>query len=315
MIGQQFLSCDWGTTNLRLRRVDARTGATLAEVSSDQGCRATFEGWRREGGDRLEHFAAVLRRQLAELPGTGGTTASLMAVSGMASSSIGMKELPYAPLPLPLNGSTLPVERLPGGLLPGIDLWLLSGVRDEADVARGEETQAIGLAQQIPVLSGSARLLVPGTHSKHLAARDGSLRSLRTYMTGELFESTSRHTVLANSVEAADFDPVALRDGVRAAPGASLLHRLFSVRTGELFGQRSRLAGYWYLSGLLIGSELADLAGAPDESLLLCADGVLADAYHAALDELGWSGRTARVAPELLTRAVAMGQLEVLRHR
>lgn len=315
MIGEQFLSCDWGTTNVRLRRVDVRTGATLAEVSSAEGCRATFEGWRRKGGDRLEHFAAVLRRLLAELPGDGGPAPGVMAVSGMASSSIGMRELPYAHLPLPLDGSTLPVEQLPSGLLPEIDLWLLSGVRDEADVARGEETQVIGLAQQLTELAGGARLVIPGTHSKHLAVRDGSLRSLRTYMTGELFEAVSRHTVLASSVDAADFDAGALRDGVRAAPGASLLHRLFAVRTGDLFGRRTRSAAYWYLSGLLIGSELADLAAAPVERVLLCADGGLADAYTAALDELGWSGRTVRVPADRLTRAVAAGQLAVLRDR
>jgi hypothetical protein len=64
--------------------------------------------------------------------------------TGMVSSSMGMRELPYRELPLAIDGSALSVERVAARDDFPHALVLVSGVRSHDDVMRGEETQLIG---------------------------------------------------------------------------------------------------------------------------------------------------------------------------
>ena len=66
-------------------------------------------------------------------------------ISGMASSSIGMEEVPYATLPFPVDGSQTSVKLLSGQPDFPHDIILVGGIRTRHDVMRGEETQLIGL--------------------------------------------------------------------------------------------------------------------------------------------------------------------------
>src|SRR5690606_7599837 len=97
-------------------------------------------------------------------------------VSGMASSSIGWQDIPYARLPLPVDGSGLtwhdlePLES-PLGLHRVV---LVPGARSEVDVMRGEETELVGLftLPQAQGLADSSLVIKPGTHSKHLLVQE-----------------------------------------------------------------------------------------------------------------------------------------------
>ena len=59
-----FLSVDWGTSNLRLRLVEVKTLSVLEEVKSSQGIVKTFELWNKSGGDREEFYLKFLKSQL-----------------------------------------------------------------------------------------------------------------------------------------------------------------------------------------------------------------------------------------------------------
>ena len=68
-----------------------------------------------------------------------------------------------------------------------------------ADVMRGEETQISGYLAQNPNFNGS--ICLPGTHTKWVQISAGEIVSFRTFMTGELFNIISKHSILRHSVD------------------------------------------------------------------------------------------------------------------
>jgi 2-dehydro-3-deoxygalactonokinase len=131
----------------------------------------------------------------------------------------------------------------------------------------------------------------PGTHSKHIEVRGAHAVAFRTYLTGEFFALLSRQSVLANSVAAgahlsgpehlASFD-----QGLRAGAADNLLHASFRVRTRALLENSAPTENYHYLSGLLIGAELRELA-AQDAAITLVGADPLRAAYQRAFYVLG----------------------------
>jgi 2-dehydro-3-deoxygalactonokinase len=290
-----FVSCDWGTSNFRLRLIGGPGGA---EVRTDDGAAKLAAA----GGDRAAAFREVLTRGLAQL---GAAEELPVVISGMASSTIGWRQLPYARLPFALDGSATVWERLEGRLL------LISGLRGEADMARGEETQAIGLAAALGSgLPARVTVVLPGTHSKHLMVEAGMIITLRTFMTGELFDLLSRQSVLRHSVDvAAAVDASAFVEGVRELDRAPLTGGLFRVRTRQVLDQQPAHANASFLSGLLIGAELAALRNR-ELPVLVAAGGTVREAYILAGDALGFGNQLRAVDAEPLS---AVGQAVILR--
>src|SRR5882757_9727652 len=138
-----FLSCDWGTSAFRLKLVDAATGEIIACEYSDQGIADTFALWKTAGTARESFYLDVLSQQIINLEkqldfNLDGTQ---LIISGMASSSIGIIELPYSELPFDLSGSNLTMRRLPETASFNHKTTLISGLKSADDVMRGEETQ------------------------------------------------------------------------------------------------------------------------------------------------------------------------------
>ena len=154
-----LLCCDWGTSSFRLQLMHLTTHVCTGEVRSDTGVSAMFDAWKtatkEQGLSREDFFRQVLQKQISRLETqvSASLTDVPVMISGMASSSIGMAEVPYAPLPFPTNGSQASIQRFESRPDFRHDLFLISGIRSEQDVMRGEETQLIGLIKLL-ALSG-----------------------------------------------------------------------------------------------------------------------------------------------------------------
>jgi 2-dehydro-3-deoxygalactonokinase len=99
-----FISCDWGTTNFRLRVVNTDSLRVIAEHTTVLGIRELNERFLKSAeSDRLPFFAAYLKTQLLALPAAHRTHP--IVVSGMASANIGMQDLPYGELPIDAEGT------------------------------------------------------------------------------------------------------------------------------------------------------------------------------------------------------------------
>lgn len=249
-----LLCADWGTTSLRVRLVDADTEAVLAETSNDSGVAQTYASWMSGGGLRIPFFQHILADSIRAL---GSSLEGVpLVLSGMASSNIGLQELPYKELPFRADGADLCTLGLEASAVFPHSILLVSGVRALRDVMRGEETQLAGC----PPVEGTHRFIFPGTHSKHVFVRDGLSTGFQTYMTGEFFALLSKHSLLARSVEEnTSAYPGAFALGVTDSIAGDILQNAFLVRTNQLFGRLSPVENYHYLSGLVIGSELKGL--------------------------------------------------------
>ncbi len=319
--GRRFLSCDWGTSAFRLRLVEVATRRVMAERRGEQGIATTFAAWKSDGGkpaDRWNHFSRIVEDHLARMAEeTGASLAEIpLVISGMASSSMGMRELPYLALPLAIDGSALSVERAAARAEFPHELALVSGVRSHDDVMRGEETQLIGAcALGVADHLAAARtrvFLFPGTHSKHVEVRGAHAVAFRTYMTGEFFELLATKSVLAHSVAVgADLrgaeNLTGFTEGVRDGASGNLLHAAFRVRTRALLGKAAAPENYHYLSGLLIGAELRELP-AQDEPITLVGSGPLLAAYQHAFRLLEFRSPVAALDAD---ECLVAGQLTV----
>ncbi|GAA4749617.1 2-dehydro-3-deoxygalactonokinase [Flavisolibacter ginsenosidimutans] len=282
-----FLSCDWGSSRFRLRLVDALEEKVLGEIESGEGIVATFTAWKKTGKAEPHRFAfycSVIQKHIGLLEQKMGTkTTTPIIVSGMASSTLGMKELPYKATPFLITGDDLLIDETKPDDNFHFPLYQVSGIKTADDVMRGEETQILGCGLQGD--EAKQIIILPGTHSKHAVVCGEKVVSFATFMTGELFRLLAQHSMLAQSVAAGTWDDIrhqkTFAKGVTDSASMNLLQSSFRVRINDLFHRLSKEENYFYLSGLVIGTELQSL----DRSLshLLVADKSLSLLYTKAL--------------------------------
>ena len=311
-----FLSCDWGTSSFRLRLIDTASGQILAASFADEGIAAVFALWKQANNDekeRIPFYLSVIQKHIKriEQDAGNGTGSIPVIISGMASSSIGMYELPYTELPFSLNGEDLQYKMIEKtGEFPH-DLVIISGARTDTDVMRGEETQLIGCANGGE--AGRQIFIFTGTHSKHITIAAGKAINTTTYMTGEFFELLAQKSILSDSLEAGsgledDQNKPAFEQGVKDSVSQNLLHTSFMVRTNQLFKRLSKTANYFYLSGLLIGTELGQLSNKEMDGITIVGDKKLTVNYLLALKilSIGSAITTADAATATIQGQLAM---------
>jgi 2-dehydro-3-deoxygalactonokinase len=324
MTKNYLLGCDWGTSSFRLRLIRLSDHSVVDEVCSSEGIAPTYAAWQHSGLDRLAFYREILRKYMVLLSEQTGISlpGTAIVLSGMATSTIGMCEVPYAHTPFDLTGSQVRTHRLEATPDFPHELLLVSGVRSEYDVMRGEETQLVGLSELLNLVTQpEATLILPGTHSKHLCIQNGQLVDIQTFMTGEVYSLLTTHSILKDSVESngtAAFSQQqreAFLQGVRAAGTSGILKGLFRVRTNQLFQKLDKKENALYLSGLLIGSELKYLPADQPSPLLLCSGGALTELYQLAMQELRFTERTRVIPALMLDQATVAGQIRIFQQQ
>lgn len=277
----EVLVCDWGNTNLRAWTLDA-TGAVVREQGFALG--VSHLG----AGEAEQCFKAQIRPAL-------GAQSLPALLCGAVGSTVGWSTAPYAECPASLadlaHALHKPTEEGWVRIVPGVRY---TGFNGQGDVMRGEETQLFGWMAADPARAQGRRLVChPGTHGKWMRLQDGRLTEFISVMTGELYALLRDHSILNASVAADDaFDPAAFDEGLAAAgDGEALAARLFTVRARVVGFGRPVASTASYLSGLMIGSEVAStpaLLGIEDgDAVDLLGDPRLCELYARALARLG----------------------------
>jgi 2-dehydro-3-deoxygalactonokinase len=272
-----LIAVDWGTTRLRARLMDRR-GAILSEASSEQGI-GPLNGSGHE---------AAFESLVADWP------MAPAIMTGMVGSRQGWHEAAY--VPCPANAATIATAMTRFTTSRGRAIAIVPGLRaGHTNVMRGEETQIVGLAEVEPRFTGTA--ILPGTHSKWAQVEDGATTDFASFMSGELFALLAKQSLLRHSVSSPDTmgdvsNSVDFRAGVDYARTVPFAATLFTVRVRQLLSATTPEANLAYLSGLVIGGEVAAAAemGLAKGPLRVIAAGPLARAYGAALDSFGLSG-------------------------
>ncbi|MEM6666669.1 MAG: 2-dehydro-3-deoxygalactonokinase [Pseudomonadota bacterium] len=272
---------DWGTTRFRLWLVDAAGHVVLERQSADG-----LDAGRARG------FETILEEQLGAVGAPEGLP---VVLCGMVGSRQGWVEAPYLSAPAALDhiaasAVTIPHKSRNIRLLPGI-----SQLDPAPDVMRGEETQLLGLPEEVQT---QALVCLPGTHSKWAHLSGGRLTRFLSIMTGEIFAILSEHSILRHSMPRQDaataMDDGVFRAGVcdaLAAPQAGF-GPLFGLRASSLLTDTTAAQSRARLSGLLIGAEIAaarhQFAGTMNTvPLMLVVSGPLAALYEMAFDVAG----------------------------
>lgn len=290
-----FISCDWGTTSFRIRLVQ------LPEMQIVSSLHQNDIGFGQITLKRDEKISLLQQKIDALLARRAPGEAIPCILSGMASSSIGISELPYGKLPISLKAFALPYEKLDK------NIFLVSGLADEEDVMRGEEVQIAGAVNKASGSEKNTLVILPGTHSKHALIQGKELVSFQTFLSGELFSILLKHSILKHSFpdeEKEQVDITAFQRGIAASSGY-LLHELFAIRARQVLGNEPQLAKQDFLSGLLIGAELRGLPQEKFTEALVVADGKLSQLYQAAIRAL---------YPKLTIRLFSTEQATILGH-
>ena len=236
-----LLAIDWGTSTTRAYAMD-RQGRVSNARSAPLGVQRVAQG----------EFAQALKA----LYGDDLPEGVPVIACGMIGSRQGWVEAPYCTCPADFGAVAAALTPVPGtalAIVPGLICRNDDGI---ADVMRGEETQILGaLAEDAPARQV---LLLPGTHSKWAIVGPAGIEAFSTFMTGELYALLVEHSILGR-LAAPGADDDAFERGVRHSlrNDAAITHDLFSARTLALTGELAPSSVGDYLSGLLLGVEIA----------------------------------------------------------
>jgi 2-dehydro-3-deoxygalactonokinase len=275
-----MIGVDWGTTSLRAYRLGP-DGAVTDRLDRPGGILTVPAGG----------FPAALREAVGPWLAEGEMRVLLC---GMVGSRQGWVEAPYLACPAgpdEIAAATVPIpfEDTEIRLVPGLTTEDADGV---PDVMRGEETKLVALADALG--AAPAVICMPGTHSKWARLEGGRVAHFTTHMTGEAFGALSTHTILARTSAEGPDQPEAFARGVaRSRQAGGLLHHLFGARTLHLMGRLEQAETRSFLSGLLIGHEVAAaLAETGARRVELVGAAGLAALYGTALRLSGVEVRT-----------------------
>jgi 2-dehydro-3-deoxygalactonokinase len=289
-----LIALDWGTTSLRAYLYDV-SGNVLATRESAAGIMNLPRSAEQGGFDAA--FEDTCGAWLEEAPGVP------VIAAGMVGSAQGWVEAPYVEAPANADALVAGIVRVKAA--SGATLHIVPGVLQRGElpnVMRGEETQIFGALghDATPADSGRHALIgLPGTHAKWVVVKAGRIERFHTFMTGEVFAALREHTILGRTMTTPDRpDTEAFLHGVNIAREkgrAGVLATAFSARTLGLTGELSGQQQPDYLSGLLIGHELAGLdailtqqqSALAGQSLRLIGNEALCERYRLALAQFG----------------------------
>ncbi|MBV8872610.1 MAG: 2-dehydro-3-deoxygalactonokinase [Metakosakonia sp.] len=263
----RYIAIDWGSTNLRawlyqgaecLESRQSEAGVTRLNGKSPQAVLAEItHGWRDE------------------------KTPVVMA--GMVGSNVGWKVAPYLPVPAFFSAIGEQLTAV------GDNVWIIPGLcvsrDDNHNVMRGEETQLLGARE----LSPSSVYVMPGTHCKWVRADAQQIHDFRTVMTGELHHLLLRHSLVGAGLPEQEPSSAAFTFGLeRGLATPAILPQLFEVRAAHVLGNLPREQVSEFLSGLLIGAEVASMAEyVIDHQVTIVAGKALSGRYQQALETIG----------------------------
>ena len=259
----RYIAIDWGSTNLR---------AWLYQGDDCLDSRQSEAGVTRLNG---RTFEAVL----AQVTEGWNLDTTPVVMAGMVGSNAGWVNVPYLPCPARLSDI--------GQRLTSVtdNVWIIPGLcvaqDDNHNVMRGEETQLLGARELQP----SSLYVMPGTHCKWVRVDGESVTDFRTVMTGELHHVLLNHTLLGAGLPEQVASAQAFEAGLtRGLESPGLLPRLFEVRASHVLGALAREEVSEFLSGLLIGSEVASMTrhASHEQAVTLVASSSLTARYQQA---------------------------------
>ena len=243
-----FIAGDWGTSVLRLYLCQ---GADILDTANGPGISNVAENH----GAVLFDLIKLWSSKYGKVP---------IYLSGMIGSNIGWINTDYSHCPASKDKLCNELTKLKHA---GHDVFIVGGLSCKnpigaTDLMRGEETQILGAMNLFQELNhGDHLLCLPGTHTKWVFIKDGVIETFQTALTGELYALLASHSVLIQSNDNEDeLNERVYEQGLRRSSEvkyADLSHVLFEIRSKQIKQELEPHHAQSYLSGLLIGKDVA----------------------------------------------------------
>ncbi|EKT56038.1 2-dehydro-3-deoxygalactonokinase [Providencia burhodogranariea] len=240
----KFIAIDWGSTNFRAYRVEEgqNTDVITLPIGITQLKHPNFDQLL---SDALSPWHTWI--EIFQVP---------IILAGMIGSDRGWVDSGYQMLPQPISAIKRGCIQIKSSL--STPIYVHSGLAintlNFTNVMRGEEVQLLGAIS----LTNDDCYVFPGTHSKWIEPIDGQITSFNTIMTGELYYILMQHSLLGQSVPKAVLPEgfaLGLKEGTLA--GSDIISKLFIARSARVLHQMPAEMVAGWLSGLLIGHEVA----------------------------------------------------------
>ncbi len=140
-----------------------------------------------------------------------------------------------------------------------LNIYIVPGLKQSnpPDVMRGEETQSLGIIKKYNNFDGV--ICFTGTHSKWVQIVGNEIISFETFLTGELFQIISEHSILKQSISTKKIDINLAKEYALIAfsDPHKFSKNLFELRAKNLIDNLNSSEILSCLSGLIIGLEIA----------------------------------------------------------
>ncbi|RJT45029.1 2-dehydro-3-deoxygalactonokinase [Rahnella woolbedingensis] len=234
-MNENYIAIDWGSTHLRAWRY--HSGQCVDSLQLPYGVSRLAE---KTACEVFEQYIAPWREQEV-IP---------VVMAGMIGSDAGWQPVPYLPCPVSLLELSDQIYEV------AEKVWIVPGLRTGQNVMRGEETQLLGAM----LLSPAACYVMPGTHSKWVSIAGDRVSDFATAMTGELHHILMNHSLIGKGLPAQQDDVAAFAAGLQSGlESPALINKLFAARASRVLGSLPAESVSEWLSGLLIGAEVATL--------------------------------------------------------
>lgn len=269
----QLVVIDWGTSSLRAYLVNT-VGRIVQRRESQRGLATIAVGG----------FEQAMRESISDWMGNG----THIIAAGMVTSRRGWIETPYCDCPCSLSELATKMETIE--LAGGVDVSFVPGLRTADppfDVIRGEEVQLLGVG-------GSGVVVLPGTHSKWVRLQADSVVDFSTFVTGELRNLILDYSVIGQFAQGREECDASFAEGLHwgrdCHKRGGVARAVFAARTMPLIGRIAPRNVASYLSGILIGAEIAEAVsflGSGDSTFRIVGSEKLAELYKRGFSEMG----------------------------
>lgn len=261
---------DTGTTNTRVILWDENRNA-LGVEKRETGVRNTAIDGNNE---RLKAAVRSCLDTLLKAHGLDYSQVKAIIASGMITSNVGLVEIPHLAAPVSVDDLAAGVRDvlledicpIPISFIPGVKNaegdQVNLGNFETMDMMRGEEVESVAILSRLK--AGVPYLLVlPGSHTKFVSVDEaGNITGCLTSITGELLNSITNDTIIADAVgrrfvSMEAYDPEMLLAGYQTAKRCGIGRACFSGRILSQFVTKDQAKLANYILGACLQSDVA----------------------------------------------------------
>ncbi len=302
-----YITIDGGTTNTRVGL--CLNGKLEETVKLSVGAAKSMSGNQElKNGVKQAIQSLLSKHQLAE------TDITKILASGMITSEFGLCKVDHIVAPAGIEELHATMHETIISEISSVPFVFIRGVKtvgdlSQADMMRGEETELMGLMEQV---GENALFVLPGSHSKLIAVENGKIISFSTMLTGEMIAALSQNTILKDAVDlsVSETDEEYLKKGYWYAKDHGINQALFRVRILKNLFSANKKQTYSFFVGAILQGEMDEIIKAVPETVILGGKKQLREAMKILLLENS-TKQIICLAEETVEHSVFEGQIRI----